>query len=134
MIKLKTLLFSWTYDGFQVDLIHVNQPNRTMANDQIEIPVGIDLSDFYPSVEWDIMAVKAKRNEKYYRCCAEPYPDITFNVTIRRKTLFYTINLIIPCIGISFLTILTFYLPSESGEKVSVMTAIPTSPPYPPLS
>lgn len=39
---------------------------------------------------------------------------------MRRKTLFYTVNLIIPCMGISFLTILVFYLPSDSGEKVSV--------------
>ena len=44
--------------------------------------------------------------------------DITFNITMRRKTLFYTVNLIIPCMGISFLTVLTFYLPSDSGEKV----------------
>lgn len=43
-----------------------------------------------------------------------------FNITMRRKTLFYTVNLIIPCMGISFLTILVFYLPSDSGEKVSL--------------
>lgn len=45
--------------------------------------------------------------------------DITFNITMRRKTLFYTVNLIIPCVGITFLTVLVFYLPSDSGEKVS---------------
>ena len=44
--------------------------------------------------------------------------DITFFMTLRRKTLFYTVNLIIPCVGISFLTVLVFYLPSDSGEKV----------------
>lgn len=60
------------------------------------------------------------RNEKFYTCCDEPYLDITFNITMRRKTLFYTVNLIIPCMGISFLTILVFYLPSDSGEKVSL--------------
>ena len=62
--------------------------------------------------------INNSRNEKFYTCCDEPYLDITFNITMRRKTLFYTVNLIIPCMGISFLTVLTFYLPSDSGEKV----------------
>jgi hypothetical protein len=69
--------------------------------------------------------VPAVRNEKFYTCCDEPYLDITFNITMRRKTLFYTVNLIIPCMGISFLTVLVFYLPSDSGEKVSTITFIP---------
>ena len=60
------------------------------------------------------------RNVKFYPCCDEPYLDITFNITMRRKTLFYTVNLIIPCMGISFLTVLVFYLPSDSGEKVTL--------------
>ena len=64
------------------------------------------------------MQVPAVRNVKFYTCCEEPYLDITFNITMRRKTLFYTVNLIIPCMGISFLTVLVFYLPSDSGEKV----------------
>ncbi|CAG9136300.1 unnamed protein product [Plutella xylostella] len=63
-------------------------------------------------------------NEKFYTCCDEPYLDITFNITMRRKTLFYTVNLIIPCMGISFLTVLVFYLPSDSGEKVSLSISI----------
>lgn len=37
---------------------------------------------------------------------------------MKRKTLFYTINLIVPCVGISVLSVLVFYLPSDSGEKV----------------
>ncbi|KAH7959352.1 hypothetical protein HPB49_010525 [Dermacentor silvarum] len=104
---------SWTYDGFQVDLKHVSEIPDTNI-----VPVGIDLTEFYLSVEWDIMAVPAMRREKFYSCCEQPYPDITFNITLRRKTLFYTVNLIIPCVGISCLSVLVFYLPSDSGEKV----------------
>ncbi|KAF7403194.1 hypothetical protein HZH68_005988 [Vespula germanica] len=101
---------SWTYNGAQV------------INNLVKI--GIDLTDFYLSVEWDILEVPAARNEEYYPCCEEPYSDITFNITMRRKTLFYTVNLIIPCVGITFLTVLVFYLPSDSGEKVSLCSSI----------
>merc|ERR1711936_697483 len=88
------------------------------------IGVAMDLRDFYISTEWDVMEVPAQRNEKYYPCCEEPYPDIVFSLKLRRKTLFYTVNLIIPCVGISFLSVLVFYLPSDSGEKVSLSISI----------
>ncbi|XP_067204968.1 acetylcholine receptor subunit alpha-like isoform X3 [Linepithema humile] len=110
---------SWTYDGFQVDLRHIDEVRGSNVVD-----IGVDLSEFYTSVEWDILEVPAVRNEKFYTCCDEPYLDITFNITMRRKTLFYTVNLIIPCMGISFLTVLVFYLPSDSGEKVSLSISI----------
>ncbi|XP_050668023.1 acetylcholine receptor subunit alpha-like 1 [Leptidea sinapis] len=110
---------SWSYDGYTVDLRHLKQ-----TPDSDNIGMGIDLSEYYISVEWDIMRVPATRNEKFYSCCEEPYPDIIFNLTLRRKTLFYTVNLIIPCVGISFLSVLVFYLPSDSGEKISLCISI----------
>ncbi|XP_018334508.1 acetylcholine receptor subunit alpha-like 2 [Agrilus planipennis] len=106
---------SWTYDGNKIDLKHINQEG---AGDKVA--VGIDLKEYYPSVEWDILSVPAERHAKYYPCCAEPYPDIFFNVTLRRKTLFYTVNLIVPCVGISYLSVLVFYLPADSGEKIAL--------------
>lgn len=45
----------------QVDLKHMDQSNGTNMVD-----VGIDLREFYLSVEWDILEVPAKRNEEYY--------------------------------------------------------------------
>ncbi|CAF0776735.1 unnamed protein product [Adineta steineri] len=116
---------SWTYSGEQVDLVHINQSNgSTPVYGNNSVPYAIDLTDFYRSVEWDIMQVPAQRNIRKYTCCPQTYPDITFLITIRRKTLFYTVNLIIPCVGISFLTVLTFYLPSDSGEKVALCISI----------
>ena len=126
---------SWTYDGFmvrrpeklgkisnfvfQLDLRHMNQlPSNN------SIGVAMDLRDFYISTEWDVMEVPAQRNEKYYPCCEEPYYDIIFYMALRRKSLFYTVNVIIPCVGISFLSVLVFHLPSDSGEKVSLSISI----------
>lgn len=83
------------------------------------IEKGTDLSGYYQNVEWDIMRASARRNNIIYSCCPnEPYIDVTFNFTLRRKPLFYTVNLILPCIGITFFSFLVFYLPSDSGEKV----------------
>ncbi|XP_003745665.2 acetylcholine receptor subunit beta-like 2 [Galendromus occidentalis] len=110
---------SWTYDGHEVDLQHQKQKPG-----EVVVQTGIDMSEFYKSVEWDILLVPAKYNKGKYDCCEEPFPDITFNITMRRKTLFYTVNLIIPCVGISFLTVLVFYLPSDSGEKVTLCISI----------
>ena len=101
--------------------------NQEAGNNVVEL--GIDLSEFYLSVEWDILDVPATKNvesfnpemdENEHRDEDEEklLTDITFILTMRRKTLFYTVNLIIPCVGISFLTVLVFYLPADSGEKV----------------
>jgi len=109
---------------FQVDLQHVWEDQGVMVGNQMVIPNGVDLCEYYQNVEWDIINVTARRKEKFYPCCPEPYPDITFNITIRRRTLFYTINLIMPCIAISCLTVLVFYLPSDSGEKITLSISI----------
>ena len=93
-------------------------------NDTLPLEVGIDLRSYYNHVEWDVMSVPAKKSVVHYTCCQEPFPDITFTIILRRKTLFYIINLIIPCISINMLTLLAFYLPAESNEKISLSTSI----------
>ena len=105
----------------QVDLKHQHQAD---VKGEVDIPDAIDLSGYYKSFIWDIMSVPARRNEVHYPCCPEFYPDVTFKITIRRKTLFYTVNLIIPCVAISFLTVMVFYLPSDSGEKITLCISI----------
>uniref|UniRef100_A0A452S1F5 Cholinergic receptor nicotinic alpha 7 subunit n=1 Tax=Ursus americanus TaxID=9643 RepID=A0A452S1F5_URSAM len=67
-----------------------------------------------------ILGIPGKRSEKFYECCKEPYPDVTFTVTIRRRTLYYGLNLLIPCVLISALALLVFLLPADSGEKISL--------------
>lgn len=94
---------------------------RHLNDTELKVEHGTDLSEFYRNVEWDIMEASAQRNVKTYTCCPDVfYPDVTFNFTLRRKPLFYTVNLILPCVGITILSLLVFYLPSDSGEKVSL--------------
>lgn len=54
-------------------------------------------------------------------CCPEPYPDVTFYLHLRRKPGFFLYNIIIPCLVITSLAILTFLLPPEIGERVTLV-------------
>ena len=56
----------------------------------------------------------------YYACCAEPYPDVRFTIIIRRKTLYYLFNIIFPCLWLTILSLLGFWLPPDSGEKITL--------------
>lgn len=49
---------------------------------------------------------------------------MTFCLILRRKTTFYMVNLIIPCVSMSFLTISVFLLSSNSGEKITLCISI----------
>jgi len=81
---------------------------------------AINLDEYSSSGTWDLMKTYAKKTYFYYPCCPEPYPDISYYIVIRRKTLYYAVNLIIPCIGIALLTSLVFYLPTDGGERVGL--------------
>ena len=115
---------SWSYDGYQVDLQHIALDNPDKQQSLDVISDGMNIKDYYRSVEWDLMGVPAKKFLKRYTCCEAPYPDIRFNITLRRKTLFFTVNLTIPCVAISFLSVLVFFLPSDSGEKITLCISI----------
>ena len=57
---------------------------------------------------------------RHYAGSEKKFAEWNFELTLRRKFLFYLINLIIPLVSHAFLTILVFYLPSASQEKVSL--------------
>ncbi|KAG8178945.1 hypothetical protein JTE90_027824 [Oedothorax gibbosus] len=102
---------SWTYDGFQLDL-------RLASED------GGDLSTYITNGEWDLIGMPGQRNVMVYACCPEPYVDVTFYIHIRRRTLYYGFNLIIPCVLISSMALLGFALPPDSGEKLTLGVTI----------
>ncbi|XP_020610814.1 neuronal acetylcholine receptor subunit alpha-7-like [Orbicella faveolata] len=98
---------SWTYDGYRLDVV-------------LEAQEG-DTKKYVNNGEWDLIGIPAQRNEIIYVCCPEPYPDVTYTVHIRRRTKYYYVNLIIPCVLITSLTLLSFFLPPDSGERITLV-------------
>uniref|UniRef100_A0A914GS68 Uncharacterized protein n=1 Tax=Globodera rostochiensis TaxID=31243 RepID=A0A914GS68_GLORO len=99
------LLFgSWTYSSDEVQLRWYN--NRRF----------VELEDYSPSGIWDLMDVPGRMSADRSR--------IAFYIVIRRKTLFYTVILIIPTVLMAFLSMLAFYLPAECSEKITLAISI----------
>ncbi|XP_029160212.1 neuronal acetylcholine receptor subunit alpha-10-like isoform X1 [Nylanderia fulva] len=97
---------SWTYDGYQLELERQSEKG--------------DVSNYQANGEFHLLDFTARKNVEYYSCCQEPYPDITYEIRLRRRPMFYVFNLILPCILINGVALLVFYVPSESGEKVTL--------------
>lgn len=97
---------SWTFDAQQVKL----RREKPMVN----------LEDYLPSGTWDIISVPGY--ETYSK--ETNRMELVYHFKIRRKTLFYTVNLIIPTVLISFLSIFVFYLPTDEGEKMTLCISI----------
>ncbi|XP_068698599.1 neuronal acetylcholine receptor subunit alpha-7-like isoform X3 [Montipora foliosa] len=98
---------SWTYDGYRVDV-------------QMEAEKG-DIKKYVVNGEWDLIGLTAQRNEIIYVCCPQPYPDVKYSIHVRRRTKYYYINLIIPCALITSLALLSFFLPPDSGERITLV-------------
>lgn len=73
------------------------------------------------------MNLTSVRSERIYSgCCGQDfYIDITFYINLRRKPLFYTVNLVIPCMLIAFLATFVFYLTDHKVTfAISILVAL----------
>jgi len=66
----------------------------------VDVPVTLRLIDYY--------------------CCTTPICSLTFTVRLRRKPLYYVMNLVLPCGLFSIIAVVTFVLPPASGERVGI--------------
>uniref|UniRef100_A0A7E4VNT3 Neuronal acetylcholine receptor subunit alpha-7 n=1 Tax=Panagrellus redivivus TaxID=6233 RepID=A0A7E4VNT3_PANRE len=99
---------SWTFSGHQIDL---------QKGD-------FDFSEYLENGEWAVVRNWVNRSEKFYACCTEPYPDVQFYIHLRRRTLYYAFNLIMPCGMTMILVMLGFTLNPQSCEKVGLQISV----------
>ncbi|XP_047577314.1 acetylcholine receptor subunit delta isoform X2 [Lutra lutra] len=85
----------------------------------------IDPEGFTENGEWEIVHRPARINMDLSVPLDSPgRQDVSFYLIIRRKPLFYVINILVPCVLISFMINLVFYLPADSGEKTSMAISV----------
>ena len=70
------------------------------------------------SGEWKIMDITASSEEKTYSCCTEPFSQLSYTFTLKRLPKYVLLYLVCPCIAIILLSVLSFVIPADSGERV----------------
>ena len=89
-------LVDWAYHGLQVMLTNGS--------------AHIGLDAYKESGEWAIIKTEAVSSDQFYESDpGVPFPRVRFTIYLRRKPMFYTINIITPCITMSLLALLVFY-------------------------
>ncbi|XP_015774560.1 PREDICTED: neuronal acetylcholine receptor subunit beta-3-like [Acropora digitifera] len=101
---------SWTFEIVDLDIHADNSPLHS--------------TQYVKSAEWDLMVASRQRNVQSYACCDYPFSDVTIEFVFKRKPLFYIFNLIIPCIIIMSMVLLGFFLPPESGERITLSITV----------
>ncbi|XP_071828198.1 neuronal acetylcholine receptor subunit alpha-9-like isoform X2 [Apostichopus japonicus] len=94
----------WQYEGKEVKV--TGSGNETVFN-----------SDG----QWDITDIRAKSSEiEYPDAPGKTYTDVCYRIKFSRRPYYYVFNMILPCGFVSMVALLTFFLPPESGEKISL--------------
>ncbi|CAF2263381.1 unnamed protein product [Rotaria magnacalcarata] len=122
----------WTPDVFLYNSASENfegtmKTNIVVQNTAVNLTTNSNTGQvdaYVKNAEWDLEAFVAVRQSVKYECCPTVYPFVLFTVQIRRRTLYYVVNVVVPCVLISFMTLLGFVLPPDSGEKISLQVTI----------
>ena len=98
---------SWGYDSSELDIVYTNDSDATQ-------------NVFHSNGVWLLEKVHVKRKDYKFACCEIPWAFLVYSFEMKRSPSFYISNIIVPCILLSFMTMMVFTLPPRSGEKIQL--------------
>ncbi|KAE9551089.1 hypothetical protein FO519_005704 [Halicephalobus sp. NKZ332] len=76
----------------------------------------VNLQSYISNEEWDVISFKIYRHEYKYACCPEPWVILEASIVLRRKALYYLVNLIIPTSVITIVAVTGFFTPASTSD------------------
>lgn len=101
---------SWTYDITMLDYVPTSD--------------SVTLELYQPSDIWTVKSFNITSSLFAYECCPSPYRVVHAHLVIKRKSLYYVFNLIIPTIVINLLSSFSLFAspgtPSNMHDKLQI--------------
>ena len=82
----------------------------------------VEVDSYETNGVWRLVETRAEHRNRTYETMGgdAQYPEVCFILFIERKAMFYLVNLLLPCALIIIVALAVFWLPADSGEKVSL--------------
>ena len=75
------------------------------------------MADLFQNPEFDITFLNVTNEDKYYECCKEPYPSVTFFFKLQRKPTLYHYIISMPALVAIISSLVTFWFPIRSNIR-----------------
>ena len=103
---------SWTYSSKKINLTYFER--------------NADLTNFIKNGEWNVESALLYNMLRRYNYYGEelPYKDVTLTLKVKRRTTYYWVNIILPSTIIFTLSLLSFCLPSDNGQRIKLVISV----------
>ncbi|XP_077987416.1 neuronal acetylcholine receptor subunit alpha-7-like [Glandiceps talaboti] len=112
-----------TYFPMDIQNCPIEFTSRSYPDSQVTLKLfSVDTALSYHNPGWEVRSSPTETNTDHY--VKGRYTTLTFHIQLKRKSTYYIINIVIPCIVISTLTTVVFILPANTGEKSSLSVSL----------
>uniref|UniRef100_A0A8C0H0Q9 Cholinergic receptor nicotinic delta subunit n=1 Tax=Chelonoidis abingdonii TaxID=106734 RepID=A0A8C0H0Q9_CHEAB len=118
---------SLRYNAKEITMNLKQEPDQELDKYYLVEWITLDLEAFTENGEWEIIHKPARKNiDRSVSPESSKYQDITFYLIIKRKPLFYIINIVLPCILIVFPEgcVTLSSVCSPGGEKMTMAISV----------
>ena len=84
----------------------------------------VQVNNYITNGEWLLTKYDVVRHEVVYAISDDKFPDVTIYLVLHRRILYYVLNILLPCFWLNILSVLTFVLPPDACEKLTLSITV----------
>ncbi|XP_064646249.1 neuronal acetylcholine receptor subunit alpha-7-like [Lineus longissimus] len=128
--NLDMSMFPFDTQNCKIHLESLSQIIEKLTLELMPMERRVDMLSLYmENTEWELLAIDQEIGKMYTtinsgKKIIKTFSDYMITISIKRRTTFYWVNMILPCVFISILVLMTFLMPAEAGEKISFSVTV----------
>ena len=109
---------------FDTQLCHVKFTSWQYGGNFVNFSTlgDIMLNVYEPNEQWELLNTSMWTDQ--LPVSERELPVLGFSLLIRRKPMYYMLNVLVPAFTISLVSVMVFLLPTEAGEKISLSITV----------